>query len=130
MLLLESLLKTRMNIWNEKVESNDMPNAAVIKLINSSEKTVFWRLLSGKLADVLIIKHSNVLSEILKVVYVDTDDTFKTFRLASIMLLAEGSAIVIPSAMAMDDSLLDTLAFIVSTEYRCNVLVTSDIGGF
>ena len=130
MLLLESLLKARMNVWNEKEAQNKDSYAEAIKLTNSAQKIVFWVRSGCTIADMLILKYSNTLSEIISVKFIGMEFRCKTVRLASIMLLAEGSAIVIPSAMAMNDSLLDTLAFIVSAEYRCNVLVSSDIGGF
>lgn len=130
MLLQESLLKTRMNVWNEKEAQNKDSYVETIKLTNSAQKIAFWVRSGSTIADMLILKYSNTLSEIISVKFIGMEFRCKTVRLASIMLLAEGSAIVIPSAMAMNDSLLDTLAFIVSAEYRCNVLVSSDIGGF
>lgn len=130
MLLLESVLKTRMNVWNEKEAQYKDSHVETIKLIKSAQKIVFWVLSGRTIAEILILKYSNTLSEIISVKCIGMEGRCKTVRLASIMLPCDGSAIVIPSALALNDTLLDTLAFIVSAEYRCNVLVSSDIGGF
>lgn len=130
MLLLESVLKTRMNVWNEKEAQNKDSYVETRKLTKSAQKIAFWGRSGRTIAEMLILKYSNTLSEIISVKFIGMECRCKTIRLASIMMLCEGSAIVIPSAMAMDDVLLNTIAFIVSYEYHCNVIVSTDIGGF